>query len=276
LKLATSRKRSLAVIALVAAIGTTFAACGGDDDDDAASSDTTTATTADGGGAEGVSAELCDLNVQIASATAGLSQAESPEDAKAAYEESGLGDLLDQAAALEKPEAIADQLTEAVGILQTAGETGDTSPMADFDTTEIDGYFYDNCDYQQVEVSATNSGDTYEFVGIPDTLDATATSFKVTNDGDELHEMILFTKAPGVTESFDDILALPEEEAGAKVMPVGGAVVEIGKTGYFAADLPAGDYMAICFIPQGTKSFADEIDAPPHFLLGMKHEITVS
>jgi hypothetical protein len=79
-----------------------------------------------------------------------------------------------------------------------------------------------------------------------------------------------------VTESFDELLELPEEEVGDKVIPVGGTFVEIGKTGYFAADLAAGDYMAICFIPQGTKSMTDEIDAPPHFVLGMKHEVTVS
>ena len=88
--------------------------------------------------------------------------------------------------------------------------------------------------------------------------------------------MIVVGKAPGTTESFDEILDMPEEEANTNVAPVNGTVVEVGKGGYFAADLAAGDYLAICFIPQGTKTQSDEVDGPPHFTLGMKKEFTVS
>src|ERR1044072_6229548 len=65
-KLASSGKRSLAVFAMVSALGTAFVAGGGDDDDDdSASSDPTTATEAtDAENASADFAELCDLNIQ--------------------------------------------------------------------------------------------------------------------------------------------------------------------------------------------------------------------
>ena len=268
MKLATSRKRSLAEFALVAALGTTFVACGGDDDDDDSASTDTTAAQA----ASDDVAKVCDINIEVAAATGPVFQAESPEDVKAAYTESGVADLFDQVEALDLPEELSGPLGEAMDTIRTAGESGDTSGLQDFDTTDIDAWFYDNCDYQQVPVTAKE----YEFGGLPETLEAGATSFQLTNEGDEMHEVVIARKADGVTDAWDDILALPEEEAMAKVEIAGAAFAPIGQTGYFATDLDAGDYVAVCFIPQGTKSFEDQLDAPPHMVLGMKHEFTVS
>ena len=167
MKFGSTRFRALGAAALIVALGTTLVACGGDDDDDdAASTDTTAAQ------ASGDLTELCDVNVKIASATPAVFMGADPEEVKAAYADSDLDALFDQAVALDLPAEIADQLTEAVAILRKAGETGDTSPMADFDTTPIDAYFHDNCDYQQVEVSAKD----YEFANLPDSLDAGATA----------------------------------------------------------------------------------------------------
>ena len=42
-------------------------------------------------------------------------------------------------------------------------------------------------------------------------------SFKFTNEGAEDHELAIARKNDGVTESFDELLALPEEEAMTKV-----------------------------------------------------------
>ena len=54
---------------------------------------------------------------------------------------------------------------------------------------------YDNCDYQTVDVTATE----YKFAGIPNKLKPGRTMFRLTNDGAEVHEIVVFnikTKTP--------------------------------------------------------------------------------
>jgi hypothetical protein len=60
----------------------------------------------------------------------------------------------------------------------------------------------------------------YSFSDLPTSVPV-GTSLTLTNDGAELHEIIVVRKNEGVTESFDELLALPEEEALSKVTTVG-------------------------------------------------------
>lgn len=94
----------------------------------------------------------------------------------------------------------------------------------------------------------------------------------------EVHEMVLLRKNDGVTETFDELLALPEEEAMEKVTMVGLAgPVPPGEPGYAVVDLDAGEYMAVCFIPVGTLSFdGPPPEGPPHMMQGMVHQLTVT
>jgi hypothetical protein len=80
-----------------------------------------------------------------------------------------------------------------------------------------------------------------------------------------------------VTETFDEILELPEEESISKVTIFGPAIGPPGSTSYMLADLEPGEYVALCFIPQGMTSFEQEPpEAPPHVALGMKQEFAIS
>ena len=144
----------------------------------------------------------------------------------------------------------------------------------------------------------------YHFEGLPTSVPA-GSSLTLTNAGAELHEIIVVRKNDGVTESFDELLALPQEEALQKVTTAGvlfAAPGESASMGIDAAGAPApmesitlvdeGEYLALCFIPQGTTEMPDfsaeappSVDAaaasaapqgPPHFLLGMKQEFTVT
>ena len=144
----------------------------------------------------------------------------------------------------------------------------------------------------------------YHFEGLPTSVPA-GSSLTLTNAGAELHEIILVRKNDGVTESFDELLALPEEEAFQKVTTAGvlfAAPGESASMGIDATGAPApmesitlvdeGEYLAICFIPQGTTEMPDfsaeappssdpaaasaAPQGPPHFLLGMKQEFTVA
>lgn len=60
-------------------------------------------------------------------------------------------------------------------------------------------------------------------------------------------------KAEGTTESWGELLALPEEEVGDKVVEVaGGFAGRTGDQSLVIADLEPGDYLAVCFVPAGT------------------------
>ena len=52
----------------------------------------------------------------------------------------------------------------------------------------------------------------YHFEGLPSSVPA-GTSLTLTNAGHEVHELLVVRKNDGVTESFDELLALPQEEA---------------------------------------------------------------
>ena len=83
--------------------------------------------------------------------------------------------------------------------------------------------------------------------------------------------MVMFRKADGETRSFEELFALPEEEAGDAVTFTAATFSPIGETTYAVADLEPGQYAAVCFIPVGGAE-----DGPPHFTEGMLAEFEVA
>jgi hypothetical protein len=128
-------------------------------------------------------------------------------------------------------------------------------------------------------------GTDYAYSGLQPTYDGPI-SIAFRNEGEEVHEIVLVRKNPGVTESFQELLALPDAESATKVAFVGVAFAEPGQTAaeMVVADQP-GEYLAVCFIPQGTTelpSIDPNASAPPslgtgapHFTLGMLQEFTI-
>lgn len=126
-------------------------------------------------------------------------------------------------------------------------------------------------------------GVDYAYEGIPETV-AAGTAMTFRNGGQEAHEIVLVRKNPGVTTTFEELLTMPEEEANQQVTFLGQLMANPGDTaeGQLVAD-EAGEYLAICFfpqgwteIPEGTPDPAASLPAgPPHFTLGMLDEFTV-
>ncbi len=93
-------------------------------------------------------------------------------------------------------------------------------------------------------------------------------TFAVANAGVQPHELELVKLAPGKTAE-DMVAWFAKEEGPAPGEPLGGASLESpGKTTYFTADLTAGNYLLICFVP-------DAKDGKPHFMHGMMQTITL-
>jgi hypothetical protein len=141
-------------------------------------------------------------------------------------------------------------------------------------------YDLENCGWERVNVT----GADYAFTGVPPELKAGITSFEFANNGTELHEMLVIKKNPGTTETFDQLLAMPQEEAMKKATPKAATFGEPNEEGlYDVADLDAGQYVMVCFVPVGSTPEAakaaeeanKQVEGPPHFTRGMKTEFTV-
>jgi hypothetical protein len=186
----------------------------------------------------------------------------------------------------EVDENAPDDLAEPLGVMTGAArqvlENGDFSSFESPEFTDaqstVDPWMFEHCDFEQkVEVSAAD----FEFEGLPDELDAGSAAILMTNDGAEAHEMAIMRKADGVTQSWDEILALPQEEAEALVEQVGGTFAPTnGAKGLAIVELAPGEYLAACFVPAGTTVASDgsftEGTGTPHFMHGMTAEFTVS
>lgn len=178
--------------------------------------------------------------------------------------------------AANPPEEIKGDIRDVTAKLQSSiGTSGDPSaffmdPNLQAKTTRIDLYFYDHCSGQRTPVRAVE----YSFIGMPDRLPSGIANLKLTNSGKEDHELLVVTRKPGVTESFDQLLALPKEQAQAKTQELADIHISPGQSDATVAQLSPGQYLAICTVPKGSVGEKPGT-GPPHFTLGMKHQFTV-
>lgn len=173
------------------------------------------------------------------------------------------------------PSEVADEVRDTNAALRRFVETADASwftPEVDAKYDRIDGYLYENCGGGRYEVTAAD----YTYADAPAQIPKGVTRLRLKNTGNEAHEMIVLARKPGVIESYDHILALPEEEGKAKVDVVTRVfAVEPGKNGYTTHEMEPGDYVMVCFIRQGSTSAEQFGEGPPHLALGMRRDLKV-
>jgi hypothetical protein len=295
-----SKSRQLTKKLLVSAAAATLfvgvAACGDDDDDSAdtaapAASDAPVAT-------EAVDHSTMDMGSDTTAAT-DTTEATDSTDAGAApvadVDEFCQAELAAEAAANGEDPSAAGPAFEALVAAAPAdlkatvedviahAQDGPGSP--DFDTpyAEMITFVKENCGFTDVSLTTSE----YAFGGLPTELAAGPAVFTVQNIGEEFHEVLVMRKNDGVTETAEEILALPEEEAMTKATMVGAAFGAPGGTSFTTMDLEAGDYIAVCFLPQGAtpelmaqmtgpESSLPPGAGPPHAMAGMVQEFTVA
>ena len=179
------------------------------------------------------------------------------------------------------PEELADTLGVLTEAVRTIFETGD---FAVFETPEVieakstmDLWVFESCFFDtKLEVAASE----YAFGGLPEELPAGSVAIAMHNNGEEVHEIVVLRKLEETTESWDEVLALPEDEMMSKAEFVGVAFAPVpDSVGVLTADLVPGEYIALCFIPEGSVAGAEGSTPPeamPHFMHGMRHEFTVT
>ena len=129
----------------------------------------------------------------------------------------------------------------------------------------------------------TITGVEYRFDGVPATV-TTGTTFQLTNGGQEAHEMVVVRRNDGVTESWQELVAMPQEEVLQKVAFLGAPIANPGETApeTVVIDQP-GSYAMLCFIPTGMTEVPESLDpnaslptGAPHFTQGMLAEFEVA
>jgi uncharacterized cupredoxin-like copper-binding protein len=158
--------------------------------------------------------------------------------------------------------------------------TGPPLPPAAFFTAsaEVGAWIADNCKVHDMQVTATDDA----FSGVPATATAGTTLLRLTNNGAEYHEIVLFRVADGETRSAQDLVALPQDQFAAALQQTGGSTLAApGAQGVNTVDLEPGRYVMACLIPVGSTpaAFASgQVDpnAPTHAAHGMIAEFQVS
>jgi hypothetical protein len=267
----TARRAGALMVAGMLSAG--LGACGDDDDEAGTSNDTASEDAAADTG------EFCDAAVEVDAANMALESGESsPEDVDAAMQEA------EDSAPDEIAEAVGTMVSESKALAAEAEEApeGEGPPPIPSDeffaaSAEVGGYLGENCDLGALDVTATE----YAFDGIPEEVQAGTTLLTFTNDGTEFHEAVLMQIAEGEERSFEELMALPEEESMALVTNKAFVFTPPDTETYVTAELDPGRYVAICFVPTGatpealeTGATLDESDG--HFMHGMVTEFQVT
>lgn len=282
------RRRRAGLLALGLSAALVLGACGDDDDasdatDAPAATDAAAETTPEATGAAPTTAgdvpDTAGGDTALCAPYLGVTAQFNGEPDPAT-----LPGLLDEVDA-NAPDEIADSVSTMTSAAREVFESGgaDFSP---FETPEfmqaqvdVDGWVYDNCEFDGTyDVVATE----YRFEGLPSEVESGLVAIKLTNEGQEAHEIGVGRKVEGTTETWQELLEMPEEEADSKIVFVGGGFAGVsGSVGYAFLDTSeGGEYAALCFVPTGTSMTADgevtEGSGPPHFVQGMLTEFTVN
>ena len=249
------------------AMALVVSACGDDEADPAVEETTTSAATADPTATEAAAggedaAAFCDTWTELQATVGDVAPDETVSLAEAA-----------RAAA---PEDVATAIQTQIDLFSSGVERFEEDPEFIAAEETIDTHLFDVC---EADTTIEVTGTEYAYDGVPSEVAAGTVKIRFANEGAELHEAVHLVKKEGVTESWDEILALGEEESRAKVDFVGGGFALPGSFDVGIHDWEPGEHLLICFLPQGAtpEAFAsgEEPQGAPHFTLGMKHEFVV-
>jgi hypothetical protein len=179
--------------------------------------------------------------------------------------------------ALERnaPEPIKAQVDAVARYVRQAVSTKDDSPLGgigfDVAKASIDGFMLAQCGYPVLRVTVSE----HQFAGIPDTVGAGTVAIVLENTGQEPHEFDLDVIDDAASQSFRDILALPEAEGDALYTSFRILSTDPGETRTMFVTLEPHRYGVACSEAQGSTADA-EGTGPPHYTAGEVDEFTVT
>jgi hypothetical protein len=118
---------------------------------------------------------------------------------------------------------------------------------------------------------ATASVSMVDFQFVVEGLKPGENVVRLSNDGTELHEAIMFRLKEGkMMEDFQAFMELEMPEGEPPMEDVGAVFLSPGNETYVTVNLEAGNHVLLCFIPSEANANA------PHFMLGMVTEVEVN
>lgn len=250
----------LRVLALALAITLVAGACGDDNDDGQAetpSGEETQVASND---------EFCEAVVAAETAVLEASSGGDPGDLE------GLLTTVEETT----PEEISEQIAVVLAAVRQAMESQDDSAFGTDEFTsneeEVDQWVVENCGFESIDVAAVE----YAFEGVPETIPAGYTTFNFSNEGEEVHEMLM-VRYKDESLTIDDLMKLSDKEAEEKIDFLGAAFGPPGTTDAEIKELTPGKYALVCFVPVGStdEAAAEKAKGPPHVAEGMFAEFTV-
>ena len=186
----------------------------------------------------------------------------------------------------QAPEELSSELGSVLGTVREALESGDPAgtQTPEFQQAEgrVEQFLFENC---ELDESAEIAAVEYEFQGVPETVSAGRVGLRLDNQGQEVHEAVIFRIKEGEERSLQELVELPEDEGAEAVEFKAFTVAGPGEASATIMDLEPGRYGVLCFIPVGTTSLeqleglgegeGDTESGPPHFTQGMASEFTV-
>lgn len=283
---AARHRRALAIALAVAMLA--VGACGDDDDTEASGAGTSSTAAAPEGGvgddeqASGDVEQWCEDLIAVQAMEPEIPEGTPEEEEAALNERYFQEEFLPAVQALGEiaPEEASEDGEAVTAFFEEHGDAVFQDPQLgmEFAQTEapLNRTAAELCDAETVSVRGTE----YAFEGAPAEVASGRVMFDFENAGQELHEMVVFKKKEGTTESIEEVLQLPEEEGQTKLDDVTFAFAAPGGADTNLAELEAGDYALVCFIPVGLTLEAaqsgEEPQGPPHFTQGMLYEFAVS
>lgn len=265
---------------LLLAFALAAASCSSDASDGASPSDGTTTTAALTSAGDDTAA-YCEGSLAIEQAQPDIDfESATPEEISTglqAFASDDLLPLLDDIAA-SAPDELEDEVQTYRAAIEELAEAGDPSVFEDPDleAAEQTSHAFDleHCGWSTAEVVATD----FAFGGLEESYAPGPLSIDLSNEGDEVHELLVVKVKDGVEETAEELVQLSQEEAFEKVDFVGNIdPLAPGDEDYVVVDLEPGRYVVTCFLPEGAVDM-EHLDAEgmPHALSGMVAELTVA
>jgi len=201
-------------LAPVLAVGLVFAGCGGNGEGEP---QTTAQETAAGVNTEVFCESVAAAETAVLAASSGGEPPENLSELVTSVEENA-------------PENLSQEVATVVAGVREVMETGideafRTDGFTDSDEA-IDQWVADSCGFETVEIAAVD----YAFEGVPETLPAGITTFRFTNEGEEVHEMLM-VRYKDENLSVEDLMEMSDKEAQKKIAFIGASFGPPGSRG---------------------------------------------
>lgn len=178
-------------------------------------------------------------------------QTATPEEMAVGIKAWASGDLqplFDEVAAAAPSEL--DEAVEAYrAAIQELAETGDPEVFEQQGLQQAEetthAFDLEHCGWSTAEVVAED----FAFRGLEAAYGTGPISIDLTNEGEEVHELLVLKAGDGTDETVEELMELAEDELFAKVEWVGGIdPVAPGDRDYVIVDLEPGRYVVTCFL----------------------------